>query len=137
MKLFCIFTFFLLSFCIAKADTIDYWHVFHNKKKIAEFNKLACHEIILKHKEIKSGDVLVINYFRDTPCNNCSTSITVEDDNHQIYLSGTGKGTLNPISVKLDELLKLSKSSGKHTFVVFFREGENRDSVLLFRLKIE
>ena len=57
----------------AKADTIDYWHVYYNKIKIKEYNQYSKGEIVLKIKDIKKSDSLTIKYFRDTPCDDCLT----------------------------------------------------------------
>ena len=67
---------------IAKADTIDFWHVYYNQTKIREFNQYGTHEIILKLDSLKSGDSITVKYFRDTPCFDCATYLTVENEKH-------------------------------------------------------
>lgn len=107
-----------------KADTIDNWHVYYNKNKIAEFNVFGKNEINLNENSIKNGDSLSVEYGTDTPCWDCSTHLTVEDEEHHILITSKGKGTFNPVSFSLKDLVALKKKVGKNFFKVYYSERE-------------
>jgi hypothetical protein len=121
---------------ITKADTIAYWHIYYNMTKIREFNITGTHEIIIRLDRIKSSDSITVIYFRDTPCSECSTFLTVD---HKI-LTSKGKGTFNPISFSLTDLIEYKKSSNKNFFDIFYYEVQNRNVLYkenIFRIKLE
>ena len=78
----------LLVSNICKADTIDYWHVYYNKTKIKEFNQISRGKtLVFKIANIKKKDSITVKYFRDTPCFDCVTSLTAEDEKHYVYIT--------------------------------------------------
>ncbi len=120
-----------------KCDTITNWQVYHNEHLIA---KLSVYnegfEIVINKKDIKTGDSIIVNYFRDTPCFDCQTFLSVEDGKHEHLINWSGKGTFTPKKFLVDGLLK----SGKEYFYIFYHEGEiqsNAERQFLFSIKIE
>ncbi|MFT3705129.1 MAG: hypothetical protein QM802_22370 [Agriterribacter sp.] len=135
-----ILVFILIFFVgnICKADTIDYWHVYYNKKKLKEFNQVNP-KVTLEFQisNIKNGDSITIKYFRDTGCSECFTTLTVEDEKH-IVTSNHGKGTFNPLSISLTDILRYKEQSSKNYFEIYYYENEERtNGMLLFRVKLE
>lgn len=121
---------------VQKPDTLDYWHVYYNKTKIREFNQLDRNQITLKKRNIKPDDILTIKYFNDTPCDACKIFIVVKDNRHNIVFKKEGKGTFNPISISLKQLV-LSK---KAEFEVFYFEEKIKnkmDEFQIFKVKLE
>jgi hypothetical protein len=121
----------------AKADTIDYWHVYYNNIKLKEFNQYAKGEIILKIKDIKRQDSLTVKYFRDTPCSDCETEVTIENSQKFVLAKGTGTGTFNPIKISVFDLL--IKAAGNQLFV-YYQENTTQGELiktLLFKIKLE
>ena len=47
----------------ATADTIDYWNVYYNKARVKEFNVGADGEIVVKIRNIKSTDSLMVEFY--------------------------------------------------------------------------
>lgn len=131
----------LLGFIeMAMADTLDYWHVYYNNVKLKEFNQNGNHDIILKLDNIQKGDSITVKYFKDTPCSDCLTYLTVEDEKHHIITTSKGKGTFNPISFALKDLISFSAASGKNYFEVYYFEGDvkrSSDKIVIFKLKLE
>jgi hypothetical protein len=124
----------------AKADTIDFWHVYKNGIKVKEFNSFGKNELVISQQLIQKGDTLTVRYFRDTPCSDCPTTLTVEDEKHRIITSASGKGTFNPVSFPLRDVLAFSTATGKKTFEVFYKEGDANsrwDKTLLFAIRLE
>ncbi len=120
----------------AKADTIDYWHVYYNDIKIKEYNQYAKDEIVLKIKDIKKSDTLTIKYFRDTPCRDCLTQVSIEPGDDSVITKGRGIGTFNPVKVPLFDLIL--KANGEFCNVYYYEEGsKHKGKILLFRIKIE
>ncbi len=124
----------------AKADTIDFWHVYYNKTKIKEFNQYSKEEIVLKIKDIQRTDSLTVKYFRDTPCDKCETKVTIENGKHFVVTEGKDKGTFNPVTISLYDLLQYHLKAAKEVYEVFYQEEEiiNRTQrQLIFRIKFE
>ena len=127
-------------FSSAKADTINYWHVYYNKIKIKEYNQYSKGEIVLKIKDIKKTDSLTIKYFRDTPCENCETQVAIENRKHFVITKGKGLGTFNPIKISVDDLLQYHLKADKEVYEVFYHDGQIKGRtprVLIFRIKLE
>ncbi|MDP4231529.1 MAG: hypothetical protein Q8916_14115 [Bacteroidota bacterium] len=122
-----------------KCDTIDVWHVFYNKKKIKEFDEYsAFHEIVIHADSVKKGDSIVVYYYRDTPCDDCPTSLIVEDEQGNVRLKKNGIGTFNPIALSVNDLLVIRKSMDtKSALNIFFSEERLTPKRLLFRLKLQ
>ena len=134
--LFSIFVFF----SSVKADTINYWHVYFNNTKIKEYSQYSKGEIVFNIKDIKKIDSLTVNYFRDTPCNNCETKVTIVNEEQFVITKGLGIGTLNPIKVSVYDLLLYHLKVNKDKFEVFYEEVQStKHSVkfLIFKIKLE
>lgn len=133
--------FLFMTGCLAgKADTIDFWHVYKNGVKIKECNQFGTHELVLKLSEIKNSDSITVKYFRDTPCHDCPTYLTAEDEKHHVVVMSKGKGTFNPVSFALKDLLEYRKATGKNTFEVYYKEGDNpvrSSKQLVLRISME
>jgi hypothetical protein len=120
-------------------DTIDYWHVYYNNTMIGDFTQLSSsRKVNLNEKNIKPGDSIIVKYFRDTPCFDCSTLLVVGDESKRSVLTKCGKGTLTPLSVHLAELLEFKKRNKNNSFfeIFYFEEGR-AEKMLLLIVKIE
>jgi len=127
-------------FSSTKADTIDYWHVYYNKIKIKEFNQNSKGEIVLKIKDIKKTDTLTVRYFRDTPCSDCETQVSIENVRNFVITKGKGLGTFNPIKISIYDLLKYHLKADKEVYKVFYHEGQitsRTHRVLIFKIKLD
>jgi hypothetical protein len=104
---------------------------------LTELNELIVGDELIIQKEVSNkGDSLVINYFRDTPCFDCDSYLSVEDGKHHIITDWRGTGTFTKKVIYLDDLI----ISGKEYFEIWYHEGEiksRNDRHLLFRLKLE
>lgn len=116
----------------AKADTVDFWRVFYNRKEINTKG-----EILLKVKDIKKNDSLTILYFRDTPCSECETNVIVENRHHFVITQGKGQGTFNPIKISVFDLLV--KADRDYSYVYYYEVSDNYKTqrIMLFKLKLE
>ena len=137
-----IFTLLFMCFALfAKADTIDYWHVYKNDIKIEEYNIFFREkEIIIRTNDIKRADSLVIIYFRDTPCYDCECYIFVKDENKETIVQNKAKGTFHPIKISLFDIQKSHSKTCKSYYQIFYEEKDNRyqqGKMFLFRIKIE
>ena len=120
-----------------KCDTITNWQVYHNEKLIAKLNIYnEGFEILINKEKLKEGDTIIVNYFRDTPCFDCKSFLSVEDGKHHHIVNWSGKGTFTPKKFLVDELLK----SEKEYFEIWYHEGEIKSRTerqFLFRIKLE
>ncbi|RKR83455.1 hypothetical protein BDD43_3664 [Mucilaginibacter gracilis] len=125
---------FLLASLIIKPhlDTVDNWQVYQNKKLLAAYNTTG-ETIALKRNQIKQGDLITINYFRDTPCSTCSTQLYIEDANNAILKTLKAKGTFTPFKFTLNDILKNTKTS---TYLFYRLEDGQNSRKLLFKLMI-
>ena len=124
-----------------KADTIDYWHVYYNNKKIKDYTQYSKKRaIIFKLEKIKSNDTLKIKYFRDTPCQDCDTYLVIEDGKHNLILTIKGKGTFNPISFSLNKLVAFKRKSNNDSFEIYYFETTTKSrtpKIQLFQIKLQ
>ena len=118
----------------ARADTIDFWHVYYNKIKLGEYGQNTKGAIALKIKNIKKSDSLTIKYFRDTPCIDCETIIAVEDKKRTLITKGKGRGTLNPLKISVYKLLKYYLQGNKGVYDVYYQEEQSK-RLLLFTIE--
>ncbi len=121
----------------AKADTIDYWHVYYNKTKIKDYNQYSNGVITIKIKDIKKTDYLTVKYFRDTPCDNCETQVTIENEKHIVVVKGKGVGTFKPIKVSVFDILQYHLKANNNIYDVFYQEASRTQKTIIFRIKLE
>lgn len=105
-----------------KADTIPYCHVYYNNVKIIETDFFNPDELVLKIDSIHISDSITIRYFRDTPCFDCPTKLTIENEKHGILFTTTGKGTYSPLTFSVQELVRMQKQGYLQSFEVFFSD---------------
>ena len=129
---------FLAFGCIAKGDTIDYWHVYYNNVKIKEFNQYSNGLIQLEIGSINSTDTLLVNYFQDTPCNFCENILYIEDEEHKIILHIPLFN--HPAAIPLKNLLDAIPPKTNGIFSFFYQKDATKYPLfryLLFRVTID
>jgi hypothetical protein len=104
----------------AKADTIDFCHVYYNNIKILDINFFHQNELVLKLDSIQSSDSISIRYFRDTPCFDCPQSLSIENEKHTIFFTKTRIGTFSPLTFSVQQLVELQKQGYLQSFEVFY-----------------
>lgn len=118
MKLFLCLLSFVFVANMAKADTVDFYHVYHNELKIAEFNLFHIGDssaiVSLGLDQIKDGDDLVVKYYRDFLDPKSSEIISVIDENGNVLIQSKRTGREHVLD--LSELKKNSKRTGKKAF---------------------
>ena len=124
----------------AKADTIDYWHVYYNDKKLKELTYYTKNVIIIKSSDIKAKDSIRVFFYRDTPCDDCETSLIVNDNKDAWVVRTTGKGIGNMLRFSLAELLSYKNRTGKSEFQVCYFDKLNMlqaEKPVLFTIRLE
>jgi len=120
-----------------QCDTITNWQVYHNQKLIHIANSFSeIVSITLKKSDIKPGDSITVHYFRDTPCYECPSQLSIENEKHFTITTWKGKGTFTPKVFYLNSLLKTSITD----FEIWYFEGDlpsKTNKELLFRLRLE
>ena len=139
MKLLLILSLLFCSFQ-AKADTIDYSHVYYNNIKILDINFFQPNELVLKLDSIQSSDSITIRYFNDTPCFDCPTKLIIENEKHLPFFSIENVGTSSPLTFSVQQLVELREKGYEQRFEVFYTEGipvsrTGRQFVLRIRLE--
>ena len=78
-------------------------------------------------------------YFRDTPCSDCGSYLTLNGDSDDTMVIGTGAGTFKPISFLLKDLLDLRKARNRNSFEIYYSESVkgNPNKILIFKIKLE
>jgi hypothetical protein len=92
-------------------------------------------EIVFKKSDLKNGDSITINYFRDTPCFDCLSFLNIVDEKQSV-ITYEGKGTFTPKKIPMDKLIE----SEKDYFEVWYHESESKsrtERLLLFKIKLE
>ncbi|MFK8046563.1 MAG: hypothetical protein AB8B72_13785 [Crocinitomicaceae bacterium] len=122
---------------IGKCDTITNWQVYHNEKLIAELNWYnSGYTIIINKNNLKIGDTITVDYFKDTPCFDCVTFLAVEDSKDTTIAEWKGLGTFTPKKIPVANLLL----SGLENFEIWYHEGDLSSKIereLLFKIKLE
>ena len=139
-KILFLFLTLLLITQTAKTDTIDICHIYYNQTIIREINYFGTNEIILNLDSIKRRDSITVKYFRDTPCSDCFTCISIENGKHQIIKTVTGRGIYNPISFSLKDLKKFRKLRKTDEFEIYYFDDfikKQADKILIVRLIFE
>jgi len=124
----------------AKADTIEYCHLYYNSIKILDINFFQPNELVLKLDSIQSSDSITIRYFRDTPCFDCPTKLTIENEKHGILFTTTSNGTSSPLTFSVQELIDIYIKGYEQRFELFYTEGtpESRtDRHFVLRIRLE
>ncbi len=137
---FLIILFALLSLT-AKADTIDYWHVYYNGFLIKKCHEFGSCILILSKKDIQSTDSLSFKYCRDTPCFDCPSTIKIENEKGILQLEEKGIGTCRFIKFSAKEIAERAVN-GELLLVYYIEELHPRFKNRLkpskkFMLKIE
>ena len=133
---------------IGKCDTISFWHIYHNMKQVGDFSQATAflngskdtsNEIVINIEAVKNNDSITVEYFCDTPCGDCPTTIFITGHDGKVVLKERGFGTFKPISFKLNKLVEFMKKSGVNSFNVFYSEKRNYEFLPeeLFTLKLE
>jgi hypothetical protein len=124
---------------LVKADTISYCHVYYNNTRVGDYTEYATNRTIaIKAADIKRADRIVVRYFRDTPCYDCWSFLAIEDKKRRRIVLAKAKGTSNPISFYVKDLLEQRKQSHKSSFEIFYSENDLTNSgASLFIIKFE
>ena len=118
------------GFC--QADTISYWHVYLNDKVIAEFSVVTENPTIdINISDLSKNPILTVVYFRDTPCQECRTYLTISNSKDKILFKIKGFGTLNKHNLKLTRLIKLYTKGKGSDYRLYFKEPPFQDQYLL------
>lgn len=142
MKTIIITILFFVFYTTAKADTIDYYHVYYNTLKIRQYNLHNINNtnsiITFNRDSIQGSDNLRVKYRRDTGCLNCSSYLILTMANgtqlEEIH------STNNDFSISMNKLLHSLKNLEDGIFKIEYRldngeEGHFR--YVLFYVKIE
>lgn len=140
MKIFVIFFLAIVAlFESARSDTIDYWHVFYNKKVIKEYNEYNLKEISIKIDSIKITDTITIRYYRDTPCPDCKAYISIENESGAKIRTKESIGISNPLSFNVFELLQFYRKTNNSIFKIYYYVNDDYNTsrkVLVMVLKL-
>jgi hypothetical protein len=92
------------------ADTIDFYHVYHNDIKIAEFNAFDLDDsstvVTISNDNLKSGDQIIVKYFTDALTLDFTERIYAEDLNGNEIMEFKLNGRNH--SIDLEELIEKS-----------------------------
>jgi len=109
----------------SKADTIDYWHVYYNAKKIKELTYYTDNVITIKSATIKATDSISVFFYRDTHCGDCEINLIVDDIEDAQVVKSTGMGIGNALRFPLTELVSYQQRTGKSQFQVSYFDKLN------------
>jgi hypothetical protein len=119
---------------VAKADTIDYWHIHYNGLEAAVFHQYKHPELNLARMDVSANDSISLRYFRDTPCEDCETRLVLQTGDSTMIL-GRGRGTYQPVHFKVNQLLH----TGQEILYIWYEEGavpdQRRRLVMVINLR--
>ena len=135
-KSFLILVFILTILQISKADTICYWHVYHNDELLKQFSEVYIYPEITILLDIENPDSLTTRFYKDTPCRDCPVTLLVKDDKGRIVQQIKKTGTTAPLTVDLLTLSRYNVKKNNNYLHFYYFEKDERLKVLLFKLKI-
>ena len=125
---------------ISKADTTDFWNIYYNNVKIKKCHLGLNYVMVLKLDSIKDTDSVTVEYESDPICANCDITLEIEVYKDKRVLQIKGKGTANPLTFKIKDLIGYYKSKNVKKFDVLFWNDKNRFQQAkfpLFFIKLE
>lgn len=138
LRVFFLFVFIFNSPLITKADTVSYYRIKHKGRELPHpnfSNKVDTFHFALQ--SVTGTDSISIAYFRDTPCSDCATTLTV-DGEYGIAFSMMGVGTGKPLTFPMSYLVNQGFNTKVYS-VYYSEEGKNtkKARILLCRIQIE
>ena len=136
------FLFFLLVTSVEASahpplDTLSFWKVSLRGELILQGNEatLDAHYLLTKGK-IRSNDLLTIRYFDDTPCMECSASLTLKNKKGEaLTVLPNTKGNYD-FEIKTTELQMLAFHDRSNYLRFYYKEDEGEEERLLFEIEI-
>jgi hypothetical protein len=136
---------FALLLCISfsyvtKADTTDYFHIYFNDDRIKMANESHPAELIFNVDKIQKTDSITVKPSKDAPCYDYKTFLYVENNQGVLIQTATGKGTFNPITFSLKDVVEQGRK--EKTYRVFYNEDNAKvkdgrtKKVFLFTLTV-
>ncbi len=129
----------LLCLSARNKDLIDTWWLYIDDTLVKECNEnFGYCSIELKKMDLFLGSKnATIRYFRDTPCDDCPTSIQVKNMQDSLLFEATSYGTTTPISFPLRLFWKHNKYN---SFKIYFKEENDiygRYQTQIFQIDIK
>ena len=121
---------------ISKADTICYWHVYHNDELLKQFSEVSKNPEIQILLNIEYPDSLTTKFYKDTPCQDCQVTLLIQDDKGRVVQQIKNKGTAVPLTVDLLTMSKFNVKANNNYLHFYYFEKDERLKILLFKLKI-
>ncbi len=125
---------------VAKADTTDYFHIYFNDDRIKMADELHPAVLTFNAQKVQKTDSITVKPSKDAPCYTCKTFLYVENMQGVLLQKAVGKGTFNPITFSLKDLV--GDGQKPMDYRVFYAEenantknGES-SKVLIFTIKI-
>jgi hypothetical protein len=90
---------------VAKADSTDYFHIYFNDDRIKMADEQHPAALTFNTQKIQETDSITVKPSKNTPCYSCKTFLYVENSKGILLQKATGKGTFNPITFSLKDLI--------------------------------
>jgi hypothetical protein len=90
---------------VAKADTTDYFHIYFNDERIKMADEMHPAVLTYNGQKIQKTDSITVKPSKDAPCYTCATFLYVENVQGVLVQKAVGKGTFNPITFSLKDLV--------------------------------
>ncbi len=125
---------------IVKADTTDYFHIYFNDERIKMADEAHPAALTYNGQKIKVTDSITIKPSKNVPCYSCKTFLYVENGKDVLVQKALGKGTFNPITFSLKDLVRDGQKPIDYR--IFYSEekanakGEETLKVLVFTIRI-
>lgn len=134
------FLLFIGFLYVAKADTTDYFHIYFNDERIKMADEAHPAVLTYNGQKVQKTDSITVKPSKDAPCYTCKTFLYVENTTNVLVQKAVGKGTFNPITFSLKDLV--GDEQKPMDYRVFYSEespnGKDGETpkVLIFTIKI-
>jgi len=120
------------------SDTISNWQVYNGGVLLKAFNAFSEEiRIVLTKGKIRAIDTVTVQYFDDTPCSDCNSSLTIKtEDNRTIRIISNSKNN-SEFDIKTTDLQVLAFKNRSSVLRFYYKENESDNDILLFEIEIK
>lgn len=116
-------------------NNVESWQIFYNQKSIAQFYGPGLHRSVpIRKASIQPDDVISVRFNSDSPSDDAITTLYTIGNNNKVLLTH-GKGTPNPLTISLKEVLRLADLYHTSKLNIYYRDDRRDQQIFTLILK--
>lgn len=123
---------------ITPADTISYWRVSIKDRLLSTgYVEYETEKIVLTKNNVHPGDTLTIQYFDDTPCIECPSTMSIKVAADKVIRKIKRERNTHTFKIAVETLQTLARNNNNPVLRFYFRKDVGYSEVLLFEVEIK